>query len=351
MPELENWAGIQKFACNSANQYNTFVARMNESSPFSASSGGRFVIVFGVGMAFSTAVTVNALAQYNYTTLTVPGAEDTYAVGVSGNNVVGYYYNGSFYQGFLYNGSGYTTLDDPEAVDNSTFGGTYVSGISGNNIVGYYYNGTTDVGFLYNGSGFTTLNVPFSQSCDTAGVSGNDIVGNYINVATYSVGSYLYDGNSYTPLNVPGQVSGINGNNVVGNFVANDGYNQGFIYNGSSYTTLNVPGAGNTMAFGISGNNVVGYYDTGSGTTDRGFLFDGSGYTTLNVPGAEDTYAYGIDGNSVVGQYYNGNSDESFLATPVPEPSILAFGSFAVGLLAIFRLAAASNFEVSIRKN
>jgi len=46
----------------------------------------------------------------------------------------------------------YTTLDNPAGT-----GGTYAYGISGNNIVGWYANSSGwQLGFLYNGSTYTT---------------------------------------------------------------------------------------------------------------------------------------------------------------------------------------------------
>src|SRR5216684_3594996 len=49
--------------------------------------------------------------------------------------------------------AGFVTLDDPLAT-----GGTFASGVSGNNIVGYYYDATGYHGFLYDGTSYTTLN-------------------------------------------------------------------------------------------------------------------------------------------------------------------------------------------------
>ena len=42
-----------------------------------------------------------------------PGAINTVANAVSGNNAVGSYFDGSTDRAFLYNGSTYTTLDGP----------------------------------------------------------------------------------------------------------------------------------------------------------------------------------------------------------------------------------------------
>ena len=61
------------------------------------------------------------------------------------------------------------------------------------------------------------------------------------------------------------------------------GNTNGFLYNGSTYTTLNDPLAVGTVAWGISGNNIVGYYADSSGNPN-GFLYNGSTWTTLDDP-------------------------------------------------------------------
>ena len=50
-----------------------------------------------------------------WTTLDMPGASQTYASGIDGSNIVGYYVDAASGHGFLYNGSGWTTLDMPGA--------------------------------------------------------------------------------------------------------------------------------------------------------------------------------------------------------------------------------------------
>ena len=102
---------------------------------------------------------------------------------------------------------------------------------------------------------------------------------------------------------------------------------------GGTYTTLDPPGSGFTQADGVSGNDVVGYYNDAGGI-EHGFLYNGSGYTTLDYPGSTDTEAFGISGNNVIGAYYSGGTSHGFLYN-VPEPSTLALiGISAVGLLA-----------------
>lgn len=101
---------------------------------------------------------------------------------------------------------------------------------------------------------------------------------------------------------------GISGTNIVGSYDSvNDGHGslQGFLYDGSNFTTLTVPDAIYfTEAFGISGHYIVGSYGNNSGF--YGFLYDGTNYTTLTVPGANATWAYGISGDRVVGYYVIG---------------------------------------------
>jgi hypothetical protein len=138
---------------------------------------------------------VTAPAQ-TYTTLDDPsGNGGTYAYGISGNNIVGWYANNSAgyfgpineQVGFLYNGSTYTTLINPLSIQNTIQGpvpnGNYAYGISGNNTVGLYYpvaGGGGFSGFLYNGSTYTTLNDPSGNGGTYAfGISGNNIVGVY----------------------------------------------------------------------------------------------------------------------------------------------------------------------------
>jgi PEP-CTERM motif len=119
-------------------------------------------IVSGIALALMCLIT-EAQAQYTYTILNVPGV----ALGISGNDIVGY---DNINESFLYNGSSYTTLSVPGASV------TEAVGISGNNIVGNYYNGSWQ-SFLYNGNGYTTLSVPGASQTFAEGISGNNIVG------------------------------------------------------------------------------------------------------------------------------------------------------------------------------
>ena len=76
-----------------------------------------------------------------------------------------------------------------------------------------------------------------------------------------------------------------------------------------SLTTISNPGPfPDTWAYGISGTNIVGCYESANdGHGDpKGFLYDGSNFITLTVPDAiYFTDALGISGHNIVGSYGN----------------------------------------------
>ena len=132
-----------------------------------------------------TIIPNSAVAQtYTFTTIDDPlGVNGTVAHGISGNDIVGTYWDASnTYHGFLYDGSTWTTIDAPTAAL-----GTSVGGIDGNNVVGYYQDTSSIAhGFLYNRAtaAYTTLDDPLTaapQAVTAAnGVSGNYIVGYFV---------------------------------------------------------------------------------------------------------------------------------------------------------------------------
>jgi len=135
---------------------------------------------------------------------------------------------------------------------------------------------------------------------------------------------------TYTTLDNPAGTGGttaygISGNNIVGWYANSSGWQLGFLYNGSTYTTLTDPLSVNTTmygpvpngnyAYGISGNNTVGLYYWNAPVNGvngySGFLYNGSTYTTLSDPLSVSTSAQGIDGNNIVG-YYNDSSFNNY---------------------------------------
>ena len=86
--------------------------------------------------------------------------------------------NGVSINAFTCNGS-FTTLSDPLAAG---FGGTSAFGVSGNNIVGRYFDSAgRSHGFLYNGSTWSTLDFPgtFTGTAATGVDANGNIIGDY----------------------------------------------------------------------------------------------------------------------------------------------------------------------------
>jgi hypothetical protein len=265
-----------------------------------------------------------ARATETWTTIGYPGASDTAAFGISGNSVVGYYYDGYGKHGFLYNGTGWTPLNYPGA------NLTQSMGIGGNSIVGFYYDSSGEHGFLYDGTSYTTLTYPGATIATWAsGISGNSIVGTYTDSSYYGH-AFLYNGTSWISLDYPEakqvtEAYDISGSSIVGAYT-DSAYNaHGFLYNMTtqSWTTLDYPGAIQTWVVGISGNDVVGQYTDSFGNA-HGFLYNaysGGTWTALNYPGAKNTSAYGIDGSSIVGAYVDSSGNEHGFLYTIPEPA------------------------------
>jgi hypothetical protein len=218
----------------------------------------------------------------SFTTIDVPTATSTDIRGISGSNIVGDYSNGSNH-GFIYNGSTFTTLDDPVAVSNS--GSTYAAGVDGTNVVGYFtYPGKT-YGFLYNGSNYTTLSDPnaiFGTYAED--ISGNTVVGYYI--GNRGIQPFSYVNGVYSDINGLGSganLDGIDGTDLSGNYQSASGP-AGFYFDGTNFLTLRDPASsGNqTTAFSLSGNHVVGYYLTSDGL-EHGFVATVPEPTTIGL--------------------------------------------------------------------
>jgi probable HAF family extracellular repeat protein len=211
-------------------------------------------------------------------------------------------------------GYSYAEIDDPLATT-----GTWVDGINdAGQIVGYYRLGPFQGvhGFLYNGTTYTPIDVPFLFVNATFLFGINDlgqIVGQY-NLDDGTSHGFLFSGGTYTTIDDPlsdGETSAEAINNdgqIVGSYTSG-GYWHGFLFSGGTYTTLDDPLAtGSTFASGINDKGeIVGEYDDGTGA--HGFLFIDGTYVTLDYPEALSTAAEGINNaEEIVGYYQDSNS-------------------------------------------
>lgn len=321
------------------------LSRVNAADRGAASRYARGILIrAAIVLSCASALIWGAAADVlaGFVTLDDPFAtRGTFALGISGHDIVGYYVDVLGAHSFLYDGTSYATLFSVGQVAN---------GISGSDIVGFS-QGSANSSFLYDGSTFSPLIDPNGLAGDggtiAAGISGTDIVGYYGNGS--GVHGFLYNGGAYATLDDPNgnltYASGVSGNEIVGWYRINYGSPHGFIFNGTSYTTLDHPSAAYTQARSVSGNNVVGNYADATGT--HGFLFDGTLFKTLDDPNANTgsgngTWATGISGSDIVGYYTDAQGTHGFLYTPdiaaAPEPSsCVLFGTAGLGFLAAAR--------------
>ena len=102
-----------------------------------------------------------------------PGAIWTETFGISGSDVVGWYFDGQTFNGFFSDGQTLTTIGPSNSVG---------LGIDGNNIVGYYDDANDYThGFILDDQTNILTSFDFPGAMDTRlnGISGNNIVGSY----------------------------------------------------------------------------------------------------------------------------------------------------------------------------
>jgi autotransporter-associated beta strand protein len=109
-------------------------------------------------------------------------ALSTQAQGTDGTTVVGYHLISDYnplgvnynYRGFTLNNGTWATLNAPNAFN------TYAMGINGGNIVGYFNDFVGVHGFLYDGNSYLILDFPGAIETRAFGISGDVIVGSYV---------------------------------------------------------------------------------------------------------------------------------------------------------------------------
>ena len=273
------------------------------------------------------------------------GAVNAYALGIDGQNIVGYYNDGTEEndKGFFYNGTTWTTINPIDAIC------TYVVAASGNNCAGYYLDSSyNNHGFFYNGAYTFFDAIEGNNTTYVSGISGNKIVGGYEDAGNGQ--GFIYDriSETYTFLTKSGAVSlspnNIDGSNVIGEYY--DGTaSHNFFYNGTSWNSN--PDAlliGDvTRLFDIDGSNILGDYADSSGLLHN-FLYDGVDSYDLpnvNIAGATKTSFSGISGDNIAGWYINASGYSHIFVyntVTVSEPSALVILTTALVVGALFFL-------------
>lgn len=276
----------------------------------------RLVICTGIVL-----LAIGCATAGTWTTLDYSGVSNntTYVYGIDGSNIVGSYLSsGNPWRGFLYNENGWTTLNKPGA------SATYIQAVNGSNAVGYYSTGSFTGGMIYNVTTQSWTDLPMPAY----GIDGSNVL---ISGGAGSAMVYNIITQSSTPCNVPmgSSVRGISGSNVVGWYNDMSGNSHGFISDGTNWTTLDKPEFSGTRIWDIEGDKLVGRYKDAFGA-EHGFLYNltTQDWIPIDKPGAQETWVYDISGNNLVGGYYDSTGLHGFVYT-IPEPAticLLALG-------------------------
>src|SRR5262249_925068 len=142
----------------------------------------------------------------------------------------------------------------------------------------------------------------------------------------YSQQGFIYDGSSFTTLNVPGSNDTIlrsinNSGQIVGDYTANN-VTSGVFYSGGVFTTLNLPATSDTtIATGINkfGDIIGTYAPCAVNNCNNSFLYSGGGYTLnlLNQPNGINDLGQIIIGGTLGGNFlYSGGVYTSLSLAP-----------------------------------
>jgi probable HAF family extracellular repeat protein len=287
-----------------------------------------FALTLLIWSLFVAAATAQA-ASYEFFTIDVPDAVDTFAAGINdhGHVVGGYTDQTGALRAFVYEDGIATPIEVPGSRSIIAFGIN-----NRGRIVGSYVT-TAQHGFDFLESRrrpLKTIDVPFAT--DVFLTRANDInnrgqiVGEYLdNTISNQQHGFLNDRGVFTSIDVPNALitsaSGINDHGAIVGYYENTAGVHGFVLDGEEYATLDVSfvGATNTLALGINNRGkIVGTYQTSAGI--HGFIYSDGTYTTIAVPGALDTTPTGINrSGQVVGFYHDGVGTHGFIATPLPK--------------------------------
>ena len=241
--------------------------------------------------------------------IVIPGAIATVATGINNSGVVvGWYSDSSgVFHGFSIASGTVTTIDDPKGT------ATLCNGInSSGQIVGEYTQPDgNNHGFLYDNGTFTDVGIGVISGASDINDKG-EIVGGYLKCGLCAQLGFVFDGTTYTTLNVPGSTftaaTGVNNAGKISITAANENaIYSGYVYDGTNYTKIDAPGYTDTYASGINnlGDVSITVDKSGEEVEYGGVLSQGKYYFFSYDNGKNElTSAHGInDHRQVVGDY------------------------------------------------
>jgi uncharacterized membrane protein len=174
-----------------------------------------------------------------------------------------------------------------------------------NEIVGFFQDKTGTISCFMLAKGKVTLiSYPGAATTYCYGINSNGaIVGTFVEPppSTFTDG-FLYENGTFSEIGPLGPVLGgaasygVNDNGeIVGLYVGLDAHKHGYVFDGTSYTTLDVPGATFTQADGINKGGEITLTWIDSNGQAQSSLYNGKTYQTLAVPGAKKTEVWGIN--------------------------------------------------------
>jgi len=186
-------------------------------------------------------------ADFQYTTLQVPGSSNTWATGVNNNgDIIGYYTSGGVTQGFLFTNGEFQTISPcPDA-------GAEPMGINDEGVIVGTCN---DGAFIYQNGNVTFLEYPKAKYTFLNAINNQGVM-----VGVWEKGrstrSFVYSNGTFSTVDGMRLPGGINNSNTVSGTDCNSETCQGAIYfqgeNGwKSHKKVKYPGASGTSLGGI----------------------------------------------------------------------------------------------------
>jgi 6-phosphogluconolactonase (cycloisomerase 2 family)/uncharacterized membrane protein len=242
----------------------------------------------------------------------------------SHGDIVGQYAgNNGLFHGFLLRNGNLTTLSFPGASD------TYAFGINNSGIVVGYWDLLNSVGgvvayhgFMWKAGVFQQVDFPGSVDSSILGINVHgDFVGSWDSgIHSPIAHGFICSSKQCTSFDVPvagatlTQPDDINANGQIAGAYVDGGLIHAFLIDGKNFTSLDFPGATSTVAWGINtAGQIVGTYHNADGSV-HGFLAQPSS-------AGKAEYAYSANLNQITGFHVDLTSGALSAPSNVPGPN------------------------------